>query len=257
MKQSEKNLKTLGRFGLYLYLCIAFLIGEVLLLHVNSTGRRWSPLFYVPLGAWKYQRELVANENLDNLTQTGLYNCGATTSNSIDHPGKSAGFGSGFVIEVFLASSMGTPTTGYTKQRISYIANGGSSDAAIYERIRSTSAWTGWQRTDNFGTSSLGELASALGGLQNMCNLIFAKIPLLSNGSDVTSNENPAIFYTSGQSTYINSPFAASSQNYAIYVRFGSANKYLIIAYTPNGGSVAYIGCCYDAWQGWKKVTLE
>ena len=90
-----------------------------------------------------------------------------------------------------------------------------------------------------------------------MCNLIFAKIPLLPNGSDVTSNEIPATFYTSGQYTYINSPFAASSQNYAIYVRFGSANKYLIIAYTPNAGSVAYIGCCYDAWQGWKKVTLE
>ena len=89
-----------------------------------------------------------------------------------------------------------------------------------------------------------------------MCNLIFAKIPILPNGSDVISNENPAIFYTSGQNTYTNSPFAASNQNFAIYVRFGSGSKYLIIAYTPNG-AVAYIGCQYDNWQGWKKVTLE
>lgn len=78
------------------------------------------------------------------------------TSASLEHPGKSAGFSDGFVLEVILASTSGA-NGGYTVQRITYVARN-----AIYCRIRSTSAWSSWQRIDNFGCNSLSELKVAL-----------------------------------------------------------------------------------------------
>jgi hypothetical protein len=121
-------------------------------------------------------------------------------------------------------------------------------DGEIYSRTRwgvTDNDWTSWSRNDNYGTTSLAELADAVGGLGNLSSgYVFS-----GNIDELLSNKCVAITSNNTQGTL------PKGQIYGTLVCFcgGYFSFQLIVEQTDEMYFRFYH---HDSWGTWKKVSV-
>ena len=129
-----------------------------------------------------------------------------------------------------------------------------NSPGAKYFRVMKGSTWESWQRIDNYGTSSLSELASALG-------VKVDGVPYNNfNSLEEVSNGNPIVYYCNGISMS-NGPYS-SSYPYDGFVfspsksSVGSSVQFYIDCGGNPGASFIRAKRSSTGWSEWKSIAF-
>ena len=122
-----------------------------------------------------------------------------------------------------------------------------------YLNTNRSGSWSGWQRIDNYGTSSLSELASALGGGAHAVLL-----PLDADLNDYTySNNKLGMFFCDGNDSIANKP-ASTLYNFLVYnIKHGTSSRQIQIFYCFNTTELYVRNYVHTTgWYAWKRIQL-
>lgn len=143
-------------------------------------------------------------EDLDDLKNTGVY---IATTTTLNIPVKDFG-----VVHVIKSGI-------YTYQQFSSLNNRG-----YYTRAWNATAWTPWNRIDNFGYNTLAELSSGVAGLIGFNNTLRYVSDTLSNCNDAQPQTIHSVFQATNRPTSMTTHLLITLGNSSMKLQYASDN---------------------------------
>lgn len=123
-----------------------------------------------------------------------------------------------------------------------------ANDGAVYTRCNNNGTWTSWSRIDNYGTTSLEGLASA----------ILGQATDFPSNADMNNYKTPGIYRTYNNTianTIINGPASLGGRAYTMVVipgiQGGRAVQIILVNAFASGNTSIYVRSYSTSWSGW------
>ena len=129
-----------------------------------------------------------------------------------------------------------------------------ANDGAVYTRCNNNGTWTSWSRIDNYGTTSLEGLASALGGTLGILDNINASTDL----DDLHENKTISKVYCCTGTLPANYPDSSIGNGVIINLSRATVagGMSLQIVLGATGIAIRSYYLSVTGWSNWKKVLL-